>query len=229
MTLSVLDFPRQATPGLAPITAAQARALDQWAAHTLGMPTLLLMEHAGLAVARVAKELAGKGEVWIACGPGNNGGDGLAACRLLHPQARAFLVRAPDAGKAPEAARQLRILEQAGVAVVRRREELSGRPVLLVDALLGTGVTRPVEGEVADTIRWMNGLDVPILAVDLPSGMHADTGEALGVAVRAQCTVTFARPKLGLTTEKGWPLAGRVLVASLGIPETAIAQAPWWS
>jgi len=221
MILTVLDFPRQATPSLGPITAAQARALDQWAEHTLGMPTLLLMEHAALSVAKVARELAGSGEIWIVCGPGNNGGDGLAATRLLHPQARALVVRAPDAARAPEAARQLRILEQAGVPLATRRDALAGRPALVVDALLGTGVTRPVEGELADAIRWMNGLGVPILSVDLPSGMHADTGEELGVAVRAQCTVTFARPKPGLLTAEGWPLAGRVLVASLGIPETA--------
>lgn len=227
MTLTVLDFPRQATPSLTPITAAQARALDHWAEHTLGMPTLLLMEHAALSVARVARELAGDGAIWVVCGPGNNGGDGLAATRLLHPQAQALLVRAPDPTRAPEAARQLRILQQGGIAVATGRGTLTGRPALVIDALLGTGVTRPVTGELADTIHWMNRLGAPILAVDLPSGMHADTGAELGVAVRAQCTVTFARPKAGLLTADGWALAGRVLVASLGIPETLLDQAPW--
>ncbi len=201
-----------------PISVAQARALDRDATERLGMPSLLLMENAARGVAEAARAL---GERWLVlCGPGNNGGDGLAAARHLGRAARVFLLAEPDAARSPDAAAQLRILRAAqwDIEVGALPRPGPGERWVWIDALFGTGLTRALDGEAR---RWVDAFNEgagPKLCVDIPSGLHGDTGEVLGVACRADVTVTFEAPKLGLVAPRAREWVGKLVVVGLGLP-----------
>lgn len=200
------------------LTVAEARAVDVDAVQRLGMPTVLLMENAGRAVAEEARRLGT--QFLVLCGPGNNGGDGLVAARHLGTAAQVRLLAEPDPVRSPDAALQLRILRAAGRAV-HVGPELP--PVVMagtvwIDALHGTGLARPLEGTARDWVLAMNATAGPKLAVDIPSGLHGDTGEVLGAAVRADVTVTFVAPKQGMLCGAGPAHCGRIVVEALGLP-----------
>ena len=203
----------------APITADEARAIDRDAAQRLGMPTILLMENAARAVAEFAATMGDR--FLLLCGSGNNGGDGLAAARHLgRERCLVHALAEPDPARAPDAALQLRILRAAGWSVrigALPEASLVGDAVV-VDALFGTGLSRPLDGDARRWVEFANALPGKKLAVDIPSGLHADTGEILGVAFRADVTVTFEAEKVGMTLRHGPRLCGRVEVASLGLP-----------
>lgn len=201
-----------------PITAAAARAIDRDAEVRLGMPTLLLMENASRSVAEVARTLGER--FLLLCGSGKNGGDGLAAARHLgRARCRVHLLAEPEAQRVPDAALQLRVLRAAGWEVVVGALPDAALPgEVVVDALFGTGLSRPLAGASRAWVEFATALPGPRLAVDVPSGLHADTGEVLGCAVRADVTVTFVAPKLGMTVGEGPRLCGRVVVAGLGLP-----------
>jgi len=200
------------------VSVAQARAIDRDAVERLGMPSILLMENASRALADAAR---GLGERYIIlCGPGNNGGDGLAAARHLGRAARVFLLREPDAGRCPDAALQLSILRAAGQEVTVGQLPEEGEKSVWIDALFGTGLDRAIEGEGRRWIEAFNEGQGPKLCADIPSGLHGDSGEVLGVACRADLTVTFAAAKHGLLADSAKPYIGRLEVASLGIPES---------
>lgn len=197
-------------------TAAQVRALDAEVIHTVGVPGVCLMETASRAVAEAVRthhrDAAGRGVV-VVCGPGNNGGDGYGCARWLASwgiPVRVWSLSGHSKGDAAvmrEACRSLGVPSCSGL----------GEAGLVVDAVFGTGITRNVEGAYADVLRAMNEAGCPIVAVDIPSGLHTDTGAALGVAVRATRTVTFGWTKLGLLAEPGADLAGEVEVADIGL------------
>ena len=207
------------------VSAGTMQALDRHTIETLGVPGQLLMECAGRVVAsRVLTERDGDAPVDVVCGSGNNGGDGLVVARHLHLQGVPVrLVLLGDASRLRgDAAANWKRAQAVGVSVAAAR----WRPVpgtLIVDAIFGTGLDRPVSGPAASLIRRINQQrpGARILAVDLPSGLHADTGQVLGVAVEADCTVTLGLPKLGLALEPGRGLAGRVVVARIGIADEA--------
>ncbi|MBK8975386.1 MAG: NAD(P)H-hydrate epimerase [Planctomycetes bacterium] len=204
------------------ISVAEARALDRDAVERLGMPSILLMENASRGVATLAAEL---GERFvILCGPGNNGGDGLAAARHLGPERCAIhLLAEPDPQRCPDAALQLSILRAAGWAVAPGGATPSAEPgAVWIDALFGTGLVRAIEGRAADWIAALNAADGPRLAVDVPSGLDGDRGVPLGPAcVRADVTATFAAAKHGLVAPAAAPFVGRLVVVPLGIPTRA--------
>jgi ADP-dependent NAD(P)H-hydrate dehydratase / NAD(P)H-hydrate epimerase len=217
------------------VTAAEMRALDRHTIETLGVPGALLMELAGAAVAREAGALRAPGAaVWIYCGPGSNGGDGLVAARHLH--LRGVPVRVVAAGDPAawrgDAADNARRLAALGVPV-HRDDAAPPAGAAVVDAVFGTGLARAVEGPPAAAIRRMRAARPAcrVLAVDLPSGLDADSGQPHGDAVAADVTVTIGLPKLGLALEPGRSLAGRVVVARVGIadasPEVAPAAELW--
>ncbi|GAB4149730.1 MAG: hypothetical protein Fur0037_18090 [Planctomycetota bacterium] len=199
------------------LTVAEARAIDRDAVERLGMPSILLMENAAHGVAAAAR---GLGDRWIVlAGGGNNGGDGLAAARLLGPGARVFLLSEPDPLRASDAALQARILRAAGVPIaVGTLPEDVPEGTVWIDALFGTGLARPLEGAAAAWVGRMNGARGRRLCVDIPSGLHGDTGEVLGCAVRGDVTVTFECAKLGMTRGAGPAHCGRIVVAPLGLP-----------
>ncbi|ALA60845.1 bifunctional ADP-dependent NAD(P)H-hydrate dehydratase/NAD(P)H-hydrate epimerase [Nitrospira moscoviensis] len=218
------------------ITSAQMQALDRRTITEAGIPGKTLMERAGHAVSARLEEVFGsvRGKrVTVLCGKGNNGGDGFVVARLLHrKQAMVHvLAMASVAELTPDAASMYRQFTRvAGTS--RTRPYSSTEPVhtlirgsdLIVDALLGTGLSADVSGRYADAIDAINGAGRPVVAVDLPSGLHADTGKVLGHAVRAAVTVTFGLPKLGLYLNQGIDHAGQVTVADIGIPPSFIDE-----
>jgi NAD(P)H-hydrate epimerase len=225
----------------API-GAEAMTGTDLRAQALGMPGERLMEHAGTAVAAAVHALAvqtgrwGSGPILVLCGPGNNGGDGFVAGRRLAAAgaevvivlvASEFRPRGPDAGRNWDRLAGLRTVSRIHAPGPRDLAILGkglGRGAVVVDALLGTGV----RGRLREPIRSAVELShrareagVPIVAVDTPTAVDLSSGEPSDPVVQADLTVTFHRPKLGLLTRRGSALAGRVLVAPIGIPPAA--------
>ena len=203
-------------------TAAQMADVDRIASAELGIPLELLMENASHQIAATARlflgGVAGKRIVALA-GSGNNGGDALGALRhLLGWGARVSAVLSGPAERLrPLARRQHDILAKGGVPLDAAAVDAD----LLIDGLLGYSVAGPPRSAVSEAIRAANGSRLPILAVDLPSGMHPDTGEPLGITIRAAITVTLALPKRGLMTTRSRALVGELLLADIGIPPQA--------
>lgn len=226
---------------------AGARDLDRAASAELGMPSILLMENAAVAVAQACVELiAARGlrRIGVVCGPGNNGGDGLALARHLANRGvdpLVALAAAPGAYRG-DAAVNLHIVEQMGLRVLdpivslapqcaleilhRDGRDHSGdrdpKDVLVVDALVGTGLDRPVSPPMDQAIRWMNSLrgrGATTVAVDIPTGLDCDSGRPLGpMAVRADVTVTLAGLKRGFLEPQSREYTGGILVGDIGVP-----------
>lgn len=196
--------------------------VDRIASEELGVPLELLMDNASHQIAAATRlflgGVAGKRIVALA-GSGNNGGDALGALR--HLSGWGARVSAQLSGPAerlrPLARRQHDILANLGVPLDAAAVDAD----LLIDGLLGYSVAGPPRDAVSDLIRAANVSRLPILAVDLPSGMHPDTGEPLGVTIRAALTVTLALPKRGLIATRSPALVGELLLADIGIPPKA--------
>ena len=208
--------------------AAASRAVEQ--AALARHPAHALMERAGLAVAKLALALAPHArQICILAGPGNNGGDGLVAARHLHLAGKAVRVALlGDPARLPgDAASAWRQAEAAGVAIEADRVRVDAAD-LVIDALLGIGARRAPEGAMAAAIAAINAMPVPVLAVDLPSGLHPDTGALLGqVAVRATATLALLTLKPGCCTGHGRDQAGELWLDRLGV--AAPAPTAWLS
>jgi NAD(P)H-hydrate epimerase len=223
-------LPRLADPPTA--TAAEMARADRVASEELGVPLVALMENAGRQIAAVARLLLGgvAGRRIVALvGRGNNGGDALCAARHLYgwgADARVVVCGDPAALRELPAV-QARALEAIGVRVARFApdgpDELDGAELLL-DGLLGYSASGAPRDDVADCIRLADRSRVPILAIDLPSGLDPDTGVPRGVAIRAACTVTLALPKRGLLAPEAAPLVGALVLADIGIPAAAYGR-----
>jgi NAD(P)H-hydrate epimerase len=212
------------------VDAARMQALDRYTIEKLGVSGEVLMESAGRSVvdmllAQCGDLLAMSGaEVCVVCGAGNNAGDGLVIARQLallgHPVRCVMLL--PTDRLAGDAAAQLSRVRAAGVAIDEGALRLPGRGIV-VDAIFGTGLSRDIEGPIADSISTINAWReawpscARVVAVDLPSGLDAGSGQPLGCAIEADLTVTIASPKRALALEPGRSLAGQVFVARIGI------------
>lgn len=189
-----------------------------------GVPGATLMENAGRAVAEeVARRYPDQETVVVLCGPGNNGGDGFVAAR--HLEQRGYKVRLGfdgDAARLPAdaAAMAKRFL---GRRVPLHANILAGADVV-VDALFGAGLARPIEGQLAHLVDGVNDSGLAVIAVDVPSGVDGTTGEVRGTAIRAAATVTFFRLKPGHVLLPGRSLCGEVSVADIGIPDSVLAE-----
>lgn len=204
--------------------------IDGEAINRFGIPGLMLMENAGLQVVRLIQELRpdrNRGRVAIFCGRGNNGGDGFVIARHLGRLGYRVTTWALDQASAykGDAAVNYQILLRQGVEVFQLKEDNPlaftrdlGTDDLIVDALLGTGLQRPVSGLLAEVIAALNDSAAKTVSVDIPSGVSASTGEVLGTAVQAHYTVTFALPKRGLLLFPGAAHTGRLIVADIGMP-----------
>jgi hydroxyethylthiazole kinase-like uncharacterized protein yjeF len=240
LTLDELTMRWADTAARAPITAEAMTGADR-KAQALGIPGETLMEHAGTAVAAAALALVAFNEregrpVLVLSGPGNNGGDGFVAARRLAlwgVPVIAVLVAADERPGTPDALRNWKRLDGIpGVtrihAPVARDLAILGQGVdkaaIIVDALLGTGVRgqlrEPVRSAV-EVIHKAREAGVPVLAVDTPTAVDLTSGDPSDPVVRADLTVTFHRPKTGLQARIGKALAGRILVAPIGIPSEA--------
>jgi hydroxyethylthiazole kinase-like uncharacterized protein yjeF len=221
--------PRElAAPWLEPLyTAAQMRALDSWAIEQCSIPSLELMENAGLGVATATAELEPGGPVRIVCGKGNNGGDGLVAARRLGEQgieAEVLMLWGPDELSADARENHGRLLAAGGVARRVDGTALAGAlegSGTVVDALLGTGFSGAPRAPVDAAIEAINATAAPVVAVDVPSGVDASSGEVEGACVRADLTVSFHASKVGLWVMPGKAHSGRVEVVDIGIPDGA--------
>jgi hydroxyethylthiazole kinase-like uncharacterized protein yjeF len=199
--LSSSDLPR--------LTSAQAKQVDALVEERFGIPIDWLMEAAGWQVARLVE-----GSAVVVCGVGNNAGDGFAAARHLQRWGRLARVCCvdPDRVRGP-AAVQLAALRHTG-GEISRELSFDGAEVV-VDAIFGTGLNRAPEGRFAEWIEAINGSGKRVIAVDVPSGLDAETGLAYSPVVRAGLTVALGLPKPGLS--------GNVVVVDIGIPRQAYA------
>ena len=226
---------------LSPIGAEAMRGADRLA-QALGVSEERLMEQAGTAVAAAVHALAvdterwGKGPIVILCGPGNNGGDGYVAARRLALNGAQVVVAVIASEARPTGAASSknwdRIARDAGIvkvhAPVARDVAVFAQGIeksaVIVDALLGTGVRGPLREPIRTAVEVIDRAQragIPVVAVDTPTAVDLSSGEPSDPAVRADLTVTFHRPKTGLTTRRGAAHAGRVLVAPIGIPPDA--------
>lgn len=211
------------------VNASQMREIDRRTAETYGIPTLVLMENAGRAIAEAALRHLGEmggSKVLIMAGKGNNGGDGLVAARHLFNRGvavRVWLWADPDKISG-DAATNLQAALRIGVpvTVASREGGLLEWADLVIDALLGTGIRGPASGPAAEAIETINQSGRPVLAVDLPSGVDSDLGVIPGPAVRARWTVTLGLPKIGLYLYPAAELAGEVEVADISLPARAV-------
>lgn len=242
-------------------TAQQMRRMERRAIEG-GIPSLALMENAAQALVLEAEDMTARKRPFLPemtgsvlsggvagafhrgalegnarraavfCGPGNNGGDGIAAVRLLRAagwEVRAFLV-GERAHMTPDSREMTRRLEEAGGSLDPYRPEDAEQAAfclsadLIIDALFGVGLSRPLEGDFLAAVVQMNRSRVPVLCADIPSGVEADTGRILGAAVEAARTVTFTLAKPGLVVGKGAICTGKLTVAPIGVPNECLME-----
>src|SRR3954468_15701409 len=211
------------------VTAAEMRALDRATIEEIGIPALTLMETAGRAVAEAAKALLDPlrehgPDVAVVCGPGNNGGDGFVAARVLRDAGIDAVVHLAVERSAikGDALAHLTILERAGGVVLEADADAIAEADLVIDALFGVGLVRPIDGRLAELVGAMSAAGMR-LAVDIPSGLDADTGRVLGVCVEADATMTMGAFKIALVSAPGFARCGIVDVADIGIPSGVLA------
>ena len=199
------------------LSSAQVKELDRLAAERFGVAIDWLMEAAGWQLARFCDRPTA-----VVCGLGNNGGDGLAAARHLHRWGRLTNVSCIDPLRlGTEARRELEALGRNGVRV-SDAPQFDGAEIVL-DAIFGTGLSRPPQGHFAEWIEAVNNAERRVVSVDVPSGLDADSGLAYAPCVHAQATVTFSLPKAGLMAGDGPRVSGEVWCADLGVPLEAYA------
>jgi NAD(P)H-hydrate epimerase len=182
-----------------------------------------LMENAGRAVAMAVMGRYSRRSVVAMCGPGNNGGDGFVVARHLRANGwdvQVGLLGAPGSLKG-DAAWAAKLWE--GPQIALSPALLHGQP-LIIDALFGAGLSRPIDGIAAETIERVNRTALPVVAVDVPSGLHGDTGVIMGGAAKAELTVTFFRAKPGHYSVEGLARCGKLIVADIGIPDSALGS-----
>ena len=209
------------------------RRIDEVAIHTYEVPGIALMENAGAGAARMLLRRFGDAQaVLIICGKGNNGGDGFVVARHLAYEGvdvNIALLCEPQEVRG-DAVVNLNIVKNMELPLTVATHESAVQSVLsrasaqtvLVDAVLGTGLTGEVRGRSREAIVLMNASDAPIFAIDIPSGLDADTGRPLGCAARATATATFGLPKLGFGATEAADYTGDVEVIDIGWPANAV-------
>ena len=210
------------------------QTLDRRTITEAHVPSTVLMERAGEGIVRHLEEHCGPARgktITILCGKGNNGGDGLVVARLLHRRGAqihvVLLTPVTDLGRdaATMYRRLVRVTGRTAIIQFRSADQvrdLLASSDILIDALLGTGLSSVVTGTYREAIELINSAGKPVIAVDIPSGLHADTGAILGQAIRATLTITCGLPKLGLYVDAGIDQAGVIRVVDIGIPPTYV-------
>jgi NAD(P)H-hydrate epimerase len=217
-----------------PLSRDEVRSIDQRAWDELGIPGIVLMENAGRGAAEALLRRGIDGPVVICCGKGNNGGDGFVIARHLDQagvDVEIWLFAAGsrlsgDALANYEIARgsELPIHEHPTVLPFESFKEALASADWVIDALLGTGVQGEVTGLLREVIQAINLSGTKVLAVDLPSGMDADTGRPLGVCIKATCTVTFVARKIGFDNPDSSQWTGEVEIADIGLPRKLLNE-----
>ena len=221
------------------VAAEEMKALDRMAIQDVGIPGSVLMENAARGATRIFLDHFAPhqgAQIFILCGRGNNGGDGYVMARYLHEAGMSVkvMVLAPLGQIAGDALLNLNIIQKIGLQIYEApdwetwsvfRHEIASSEYL-IDGILGTGLNAPVKGYYRQAIEDMNGLDKSVMAIDIPSGLNADSGQIMGVAVRAKLTVTFGFPKVGQVIFPGAGLVGRLVRIDIGIPSTTTEKLP---
>ena len=209
------------------VTAEEMREIDRKTIEECGILGVVLMERAGFVVASKIKELFGRKSVIVLSGSGNNGGDGLVVARNLHNEGwdvKVFLTSRPEDLKG-DALLQYKAAVKFGVEIKPINEFLLHyssvltRHSVIVDAILGTGLSKNIAGKLSEVISLINKSNIPIISVDIPSGISSDNGQVMGAAVRADYTVTFGLPKRGHFLYPGAEYTGKLFVEDIGFPE----------
>ncbi|MFC1501200.1 NAD(P)H-hydrate epimerase [Elusimicrobiota bacterium] len=209
------------------ISASKMREIDSKASTMYGISSLILMENAGREIA-LAAESKGARNIVVFCGSGNNAGDGFVAARYLFNKGykvALVLVKAPSSLK-NEALANYNITQSLKIETRNfdKTIELNHFDII-IDGLLGTGITGEVTGNIRDAIEYINSSKKTVISIDIPSGVNADTGEILGIAVKADTTVTMAVAKTGLLSDSAKNYVGYLEIADIGIPKELIDNA----
>ena len=217
------------------LNAAQMRDADRQTIEDVGIPSMVLMENAGrqvVAALEAAYEDLSDKHVSVLCGPGSNGGDGFVVARTLHQRGVdvSVFVVAPMAAIKGDARLNLEILGRLGLTAVEIADEQTwdlhfseiSQSDLIVDAIFGTGLKSPLGGMMETVAADVNASGIPVVAVDLPTGLSADRAEPIGECIRAAMTVTLGAPKVPLVLPPGESEAGNIVVADIGIPPEII-------
>ena len=217
------------------VSREEMRELDRLSIEEYRIPSILLMENAGKEASRILMQRNLKGPVNILCGPGNNGGDGFVVARHLYNQGievKVFFAGSLEkVDPLSDPGINLAILKKMNLTPeeINHTKDISwvlnrNNPEIFVDALLGTGLTGAVREPVASIIREVSCTGKDVLAIDIPSGLDANTGEILGIAIKARQTITFALPKKGFLLGKGPEFTGEVVVAEISIPRNLLEK-----
>lgn len=220
------------------VTAAEMSEIDRRTIEEYGIPSFELMEKAGRAVAEEAAKLAGPApkKILVLAGKGNNGGDGLVAARHLHEKGYSVQALLFSEGKKLKRDPARNFVANAKLGIPCRIvgehfawetvPELLREPDVIIDALFGVGLDKELREPYLELIRKLNETGQKVLSVDIPSGLNADTGEAMGACVKATMTVTLGLPKKGFYERSGPEFTGRITIADIGIPKELLSDPP---
>jgi len=225
------------------LTRTQLQAIDRIATDKYGIPSLILMENAGRAVAEETIKLLKHKKnprVTVICGKGNNGGDGFVTARHLHNKKYKvtilYLGNINDVKSRSQATNiNLNIALKLRIPVIELSFLLKGLPRphrnafrllksadVIIDAIFGIGLEREIQSPLLEFIAQINSSSIPVVAVDIPSGLDTDTGNPLGIAIKAKRTVTFGFPKIGFLRPSAKKYLGKLIIADIGIPNEVV-------
>jgi NAD(P)H-hydrate epimerase len=208
------------------VNSIQMKTIDSYTIQKIGIPAMVLMERAAMQVCESVRKHVDKNERILAvCGTGNNGADGIAAARILFLEGYLIdiLIVGDETSLSEQANQQLAIARNLGLFIDNNIK--IDEYIIIIDALFGIGLSRSVTGIHEKTIQHMNSGKHVVFSVDIPSGLSADTGKPLGIAVKADYTITFGLNMLGLILHPGCQYAGEVIVSDIGFPDLSIEQA----
>ncbi len=202
------------------LKAHEMAELDRITIEEIGVPSPVLMENAARGVLAVIEEkFPDSRKILVVAGKGNNGGDGIALARMLYLKGKKVDLFLPMGDPKGDGELQLRVVKKLGLEPIKVEPAYESYD-LIIDAIFGTGFTPPVRGKVASVIERINSCSVPVVSVDIPSGLSADTGEVFESFVRADVTVTFQFPKVCHVLYPASKFCGEVLVHDISIPES---------
>lgn len=221
------------------VKASEIQEMDRITIQELGIPGAVLMENAARGATRVFLEHfapPADSHVVVLCGRGNNGGDGYVMARYLQQAGiRVTVILLSKMNKiSGDALINLKVIKQMGLEILEvpdaKRWGTKRRVIrdcdFIIDGILGTGLNSPVKGFYGQVIKYVNSLGKPVMAIDIPSGLNADTGQIMGVAIKAELTATFGFPKVGHLIFPGVDLVGRLVRIDIGIPDSVADQVP---
>lgn len=210
------------------VTSDEMVSIDRATIDSYGRPAMVLMERAGLAVAQRILADFPMHKALVLAGGGNNGGDGLVVARELSNAGLKVQVRliGEKDRLSQQCTAQLEIVNKLGIPVSTSASIMPGdlHSAVVIDALMGTGLKRDITGPIAKLIEQVNSSSAPVVAVDIPSGISADTGQVMGIAIRAATTVTFGLPKRGHYLHPGTEHTGRLYIDNIGFPARLLAD-----